>query len=95
MLMVPSGAGVPGWQPRRPPQFGGGVHGGGLGFVASLSGVVACLFSVREVREKTETKLFPERRCLPHIAEARTAPPVLPRSVFCNQSFTDSSLSAG
>ena len=38
-------------------------------------------------RYHERTKPFPERRCLPRIAVARAAPPILTRSAFRNQSL--------
>ena len=57
--------------------------------------VVSCQSQVRMVSwgellcsgYHEKMKLFPERRCLPRIAVARTVPPILTRSAFRNQSL--------
>ena len=54
-----------------------GIEGGGTKELVRL---------IPHYHEKT--KLFLERCCLPHLAEAQAAPPALPCSASHNQSFT-------
>ena len=80
-------------------QQGGGKHRGastvGRGEERGLKGGGAKKLVRLIPRYHEKTKLFLERCCLPHLAEAQAAPPAPPRSALRNQSFTDSSLSAG